>query len=122
MRPPQFAGEDSGCRSGTRGRWTYFNEAPAVRGGRYRPRAGAQQSPVATSMRPPQFAGEDVQSVDDDMLDALTSMRPPQFAGEDLALASVEQRIARHFNEAPAVRGGRSILAIVRQTVNSILQ
>ena len=69
MRPPQNAGE-SPLRGDTgRGRLAGFNEAPAERGGKSRPRPPRAVDGGA-SMRPPQNAGEskstnEVQTVED---------------------------------------------------------
>ena len=63
-----------------------FNEAPAVRGGRFEDvEAGGLGD--GASMRPPQFAGEDRPAFAAFDAVFLASMRPPQFAGEDVRTA-----------------------------------
>ena len=82
MRPPQFAGEDAKRMARRPRAAVCFNEAPAVRGGRYAA-ASAVYSAHAASMRPPQFAGEDDWFSRRGYREVVASMRPPQFAGED---------------------------------------
>ena len=41
----------------------------------------------------------------------MASMRPPQFAGEDYGRCVKKRQTRKGFNEAPAVRGGRSASA-----------
>ena len=59
-------------------------------------------------MRPPQFAGESLGLRQNHPRLAVASMRPPQFAGESGSSSASGSNSCAGFNEAPAVRGGKS--------------
>ena len=106
MRPPQFAGEDADTRLAI-GRQTSTSMRPPQFAGEDLVYLEKRELVELTSMRPPQFAGEDRRNHIGGVPPLLTSMRPPQFAGEDRRQRRRRRGTRCHFNEAPAVRGGR---------------
>ena len=70
-----------------------------------------QLRPAAASMRPPLNAGENCVVEAGLMSGEMASMRPPLNAGENGEHRRRSHRRHRRFNEAPAERGGKPIMA-----------
>ena len=121
MRPPQFAGESNERQQIAAGLERASMRPPQF-AGESALGAARQAARDAASMRPPQFAGESNAEATRQYRMELASMRPPQFAGESRLGSCVKLHKAEGFNEAPAVRGGKSGTAQWFPTLGAALQ
>ena len=71
-----------------------FNEAPALRRGKLSLQSGDDDMPAIASMRPRHYAGESLHAPDGAVRPGLASMRPRHYAGESAAQAALPAIIA----------------------------
>ena len=107
MRPPQFAGEDHHYPTRRTNTTSRFNEAPAVRGGRWLGLVETAPPVPGASMRPPQFAGEDCWNWRRMRRSICSFNEAPAVRGGRSGAVQDNRVFHAGFNEAPAVRGGR---------------
>ena len=107
MRPPHYAGENTGRdRRKARGH-RCFNEAPALRGGKLFMVIHIGGKEISFNEAPALRGGKHAEVGELRIPIFLASMRPPHYAGENDRLRAAAARMSRGFNEAPALRGGK---------------